>query len=82
MNNIAVIRAIKNSNDNLKRQSQMANALASKKKKKNSKFHTLVAVDIIQVLIGSKINFHFSVLYSETFRTSKMEVFAEIANGL
>ena len=47
MNNIAVIRAIKNSNDNLKRQSQMANAQASKKKKKNSKFHTLVAVDII-----------------------------------
>ena len=46
MNNIAVIRAIKNSNDNLKRQSQMANALASKKII-NSKFHTLIAVDII-----------------------------------
>ena len=46
MNNIAVIRAIKNSNDNLKRQSQMANALASKKII-NSKFYTLIAVDII-----------------------------------
>ena len=45
-------------------------------------FHTLVAADIIWILFGSDIHFHFLEVYSEPFKTSKMEYFPKIINGV